>query len=148
MLAATSTTRVYRYVHDVVLRQSIDGLVAIVQSEFAKDIRLGDYFMFVNKRRDRVKLQAPIVGSRWTGDVHETPRIGNRALLGRRFAQGTRVRSQEPITRVRRVRGAFGWARSAGRVRCRGAFGARHLWAFGLAPLGWSFARCPNARRE
>jgi transposase len=30
--------------------------MAIVQSEFAKDIRLGDYFMFVNKRRDRVKI--------------------------------------------------------------------------------------------
>jgi transposase len=30
--------------------------MAIVQSEFAKDVRLGDYFMFVNKRRDRVKI--------------------------------------------------------------------------------------------
>jgi transposase len=38
------------------MRRSFDGLMAIVQSEFAKDIRLGDYFMFVNKRRDRVKI--------------------------------------------------------------------------------------------
>lgn len=56
MLAVTSTTRVYLYVHDVDMRRSFDGLMAIVQSEFAKDIRLGDYFMFVNKRRDRVKI--------------------------------------------------------------------------------------------
>ena len=56
MLAVTSTTRVYLYVLDVDMRRSFDGLMAIVQSEFAKDIRLGDYFMFVNKRRDRVKI--------------------------------------------------------------------------------------------
>ena len=30
--------------------------MAIVQAEFARDIRLGDYFMFVNKRRDRIKI--------------------------------------------------------------------------------------------
>jgi len=56
MLPVTSTTRVYLYVNDVDMRRSFDGLMAIVQSEFAKDIRLGDYFMFVNKRRDRVKI--------------------------------------------------------------------------------------------
>jgi transposase len=56
MLAVTSTTRVYLYVNDVDMRRSFDGLMAIVQSEFVKDIRLGDYFMFVNKRRDRVKI--------------------------------------------------------------------------------------------
>ena len=56
MLAVTSTTRVYLYVHDVDMRRSFDGLMAIVHSEFATDIRLGDYFMFVNKRRDRVKI--------------------------------------------------------------------------------------------
>jgi transposase len=43
-------------VNDVDMRRSFDGLMAIVQSEFVKDIRLGDYFMFVNKRRDRVKI--------------------------------------------------------------------------------------------
>ena len=42
--------------HDVDMRRSYDGLMAIVQSEFARDIRLGDYFMFVNKRRDRIKI--------------------------------------------------------------------------------------------
>ena len=41
---------------NVDMRRSYDGLMAIVQTEFARDIRLGDYFMFVNKRRDRIKI--------------------------------------------------------------------------------------------
>jgi len=38
------------------MRRSYDGLLAIVQAEFARDIRLGDYFMFINRRRDRIKI--------------------------------------------------------------------------------------------
>ena len=56
MLAVNATTRVYLYMRDVDMRSSYDGLMAIVQAEFARDIRLGDYFMFVNKRRDRIKI--------------------------------------------------------------------------------------------
>lgn len=56
MLAVNATTRVYLYMRDVDMRRSYDGLMAIVQSEFARDIRLGDYFMFVNRRRDRIKI--------------------------------------------------------------------------------------------
>jgi transposase len=56
MLAVNATTRVYLFMRDVDMRRSYDGLMAIVQAEFARDIRLGDYFMFVNKRRDRIKI--------------------------------------------------------------------------------------------
>jgi transposase len=56
MLAVTSTARVYLYMQNVDMRRSFDGLHAIVQSEFTRDIRLGDYFMFLNKRRDRIKI--------------------------------------------------------------------------------------------
>jgi transposase len=56
MLAVNATTRVYLYMRDVDMRRSYDGLMAIVQAEFARDIRLGDYFMFVNRRRDRIKI--------------------------------------------------------------------------------------------
>jgi transposase len=56
MLAVNATTRVYLYMRNVDMRRSYDGLMAIVQTEFARDIRLGDYFMFVNKRRDRIKI--------------------------------------------------------------------------------------------
>ncbi len=56
MLSVASTTRVYLYMQAVDMRRSYDGLHAIVQSEFARDIRLGDYFMFINRRRDRIKI--------------------------------------------------------------------------------------------
>jgi len=56
MLAVASSTRVYLYLRDVDMRRSYDGLLAIVQAEFARDIRLGDYFMFINRRRDRIKI--------------------------------------------------------------------------------------------
>jgi transposase len=56
VLAVAPTTRVYLYMHQVDMRRSFDGLMAIVQSEFNRDIRLGDYFMFINRRRDRIKI--------------------------------------------------------------------------------------------
>ncbi len=56
MLAVSSSTRVYLYMQPVDMRRSYDGLHAIVQGEFRCDIRLGDYFMFINRRRDRIKI--------------------------------------------------------------------------------------------
>ena len=56
MLAVSSSTRIYLYMQPVDMRRSYDGLHAIVQSEFRCDIRLGDYFMFINRRRDRIKI--------------------------------------------------------------------------------------------
>lgn len=47
MLAAASTTRVYLYMQAVDMRRSCDGLHAIVQSEFARDIRQTDCFIFI-----------------------------------------------------------------------------------------------------
>ena len=38
------------------MRRSFDGLHAIVQSEFNRDILGGDIFLFLNKRRDRIKI--------------------------------------------------------------------------------------------
>jgi transposase len=37
------------------MRRSFDGLHAIVQAEFDRDVRAGDLFVFLNKRRDRMK---------------------------------------------------------------------------------------------
>lgn len=56
MLAVAASTRIYLYMRDVDMRRSYDGLHAIVQAEFQRDIRLGDYFMFINRRRDRIKI--------------------------------------------------------------------------------------------
>ena len=48
--------RMYLYVGCVDMRRSFDGLHAIVQNEFRRDIQNGDMFLFLNKRRDRIKI--------------------------------------------------------------------------------------------
>lgn len=48
--------RIFLYHPPVDMRRSFDGLMAIVQAEFEQDIRQGDLFLFINKRRDRLKL--------------------------------------------------------------------------------------------
>lgn len=53
---ATSQVRLFLYAKNVDMRKSFDGLHAIVQSEFRKDVRLGDVFLFLNRRLDRLKL--------------------------------------------------------------------------------------------
>ncbi len=47
--------RVFLYTRDVDMRKSFNGLLAIVQSEFKMDVLKGDTFLFLSKRRDRVK---------------------------------------------------------------------------------------------
>ncbi len=48
--------KIYLYSQNVDMRKSFNGLHAIVQSEFQRDIRLGDLFVFLNRRLDRIKL--------------------------------------------------------------------------------------------
>ena len=51
-----SQARIYLYNLPVDMRRSFDGLMAIVQANFEQDVRQGDLFLFINKRRDRLKL--------------------------------------------------------------------------------------------
>jgi transposase len=48
--------KIYLYAKPVDMRKSFDGLQALIQSEFRRDVRLGDLFLFLNRRLDRVKL--------------------------------------------------------------------------------------------
>lgn len=50
-----SSTRIYLYAQSVDMRKSFNGLCGIVQAEFARDIRDGDLFLFLNRRGDRIK---------------------------------------------------------------------------------------------
>ena len=79
----TSQARIFLYAKDVDMRRSFDGLMAIVQSSFERDIRGGDLFLFINRRRDRVKLLW------WDGD--------GLAIFMKRLEQGT---FQRPLTTV------------------------------------------------
>jgi transposase len=49
-------SRLYLYVRSVDMRRSFDGLHAIVQNEFKHNVQGGDMFLFLNKRRDRIKI--------------------------------------------------------------------------------------------
>jgi transposase len=56
MLSPLGPAKIYLYARAVDMRRSFDGLHAIVQTEFRRDVRLGDVFVFLNRRRDRIKL--------------------------------------------------------------------------------------------
>ena len=53
---ATGQLRIYLYTQHVDMRRSFNGLHAIVQTEFQRDVRAGDLFVFLNRRLDRIKL--------------------------------------------------------------------------------------------
>jgi len=52
----TRGSQLFLYGKDVDMRRSFDGLLAIVQNEFMRDILQGDVFLFLNRRRDRIKI--------------------------------------------------------------------------------------------
>jgi transposase len=55
-LAPLGWARIYLYAQNVDMRKGFDGLHAIIQSEFRRDPLSGDLFVFLNRRRDRLKL--------------------------------------------------------------------------------------------
>lgn len=73
--AILGSGRIFLYGLPIDMRRSFDGLFAIVQTEFQKDVRLGDLFVFLNRRLDRVKLLW------WDGD--------GMAILMKRLELGT-----------------------------------------------------------
>jgi transposase len=58
MLSLAHNTRIYVYVPAADLRKSFDGLTGLVRSAFRADPRNGSWFLFFNKRRDRLKILA------------------------------------------------------------------------------------------
>lgn len=55
MLSLPVHTQVYLCTAAVDLRKSFDGLCGLVESVFQRDVLEGHLFLFINKRRDRVK---------------------------------------------------------------------------------------------
>lgn len=56
MLNLAHNTRIFVRLPPTDMRQSFDGLSGLVRSAFGQDPRDGSWFLFVNKRRDRLKL--------------------------------------------------------------------------------------------
>ncbi len=56
MLGFRSTTRVFLHREPVDFRKSHDGLCGVIRSGLILDPLSGDLFVFLNRRRNRVKL--------------------------------------------------------------------------------------------
>jgi transposase len=56
MIALTPQIRAFLYRRPTDMRKSFHGLVALTQSELKQDPLSGSLFVFLNQRRDRVKI--------------------------------------------------------------------------------------------
>jgi transposase len=56
MLSPPANVRIYLCTTPTDMRKSFDGLSGLVQSVFERDMLEGHLFVFVNRRRDRIKL--------------------------------------------------------------------------------------------
>jgi transposase len=56
MLNIASHARIYAYTKPADMRKGFNGLSGIIRSEFQFDPTDGSLFLFVNRRRDRMKL--------------------------------------------------------------------------------------------
>lgn len=56
MLNISPAVRIFVHRLPTDMRKSFDGLYAIVKHAFGKDVFQGDYFVFLNRSRDRCKI--------------------------------------------------------------------------------------------
>ena len=56
MLSLPSTVPIFLYTEQTDMRKGFDGLSGIVRSELAGDPLDGSLFLFINRRRDRLKI--------------------------------------------------------------------------------------------
>lgn len=56
MLSLAHTTRIFLHLPPTDMRQSFDGLTGLVRAAFQADPFDGSWFLFLNKRRDRIKI--------------------------------------------------------------------------------------------
>ena len=56
MLSLPPGIQVFMAIEPVDMRKSFDGLSAAVQAVFARDVLDGHLFLFLNRRRDRLKI--------------------------------------------------------------------------------------------
>lgn len=56
MLSLAPTASIYAYTRPTDMRKGFDGLCGIVRQELGSDPLDGSLFLFINRRRDRVKI--------------------------------------------------------------------------------------------
>jgi len=65
MLNLTGSVKIYAYTRATDMRKGFNGLSGIVRSEFQTDPTDGSLFIFINRRRDRMKLMHFDGGGFW-----------------------------------------------------------------------------------
>lgn len=82
MLSFSSNVQIYLCTAPTDMRKSFDGLSALVASAMNKDVLSGHLFLFLNRRRDRIKLMwwdrdgLAIWMKRLQAGTFETPKAG------------------------------------------------------------------------
>ena len=56
MLSFSSSHKYYLYTPPTDMRKQFDGLAGLISQHFEQSIMEGDVFVFINKRRNRIKL--------------------------------------------------------------------------------------------
>lgn len=56
MLSIPSSIRIFVCAAPTDMRKQFDGLSALVTHSFGKDVMTGDYFLFINRAKDRCKV--------------------------------------------------------------------------------------------
>src|SRR5207237_8513639 len=56
MIMLPSAVRIFLCTRPTDMRKSFDGLTGLVQECFAQDLLTGHLFLFINRRRDRIKI--------------------------------------------------------------------------------------------
>tara|TARA_B100001964_G_scaffold111170_1_gene124106 strand:+ start:508 stop:840 length:333 start_codon:yes stop_codon:yes gene_type:complete len=56
MLAMSGDARIFLFVEAVDMRKGFEGLSLVVEMHFADELTSGAYFVFLNRRRDRMKV--------------------------------------------------------------------------------------------
>jgi transposase len=56
MLAFSANARIFLYQISVDMRKGFEGLTALVEIGFSEPLASGAYFVFLNKKRDRMKI--------------------------------------------------------------------------------------------
>ena len=61
-LAISGSARIYLYKGVIDMRKGFEGLQAMLEESVSNDLATGSYFVFINRRRDRMKVLY------WDGD--------------------------------------------------------------------------------
>ena len=75
MLLLPAALRILLAAEPIDLRRGIDGLMALVQGGWKEDVYGGALFVFVSRRRDRVKILT------WDNCVHESMTAKNDIFI-------------------------------------------------------------------